>query len=70
MAAAALLRVQLACEAVHPFELRGTVLRNAEPIETDGLHLAARRRVRNAEAVKLMLAARRKTDHELDLTAA
>ena len=44
----------------------GTVLRKIEPIEADGLDLATRGRMRNAEAVKLMLAARRKTDHELE----
>src|SRR5271156_6219983 len=60
--AAALLRAQLACEAVHPLELRRAVLRKVEPIQTDRLNLAARRRMRNPEAVKLMLAARGKTD--------
>ena len=53
-------------EAVHPLELRRAVLRKVEPIETHGLNLAARRRMRNAKAVKLMLAARCKADHELD----
>ncbi len=44
-----------------PIRFRRAVLREAEPIQADRLNLAARGRMRDAEAMKLMLAARRES---------
>ena len=59
------LNLQLASDVFHPFEFRGAVLRKIQPIQTDRLNLGGCRGLRDAEGMKLVLAAGGKTDYEV-----